>query len=165
MLACVAVTLGFKNTLQIGNAYEHRHFKVIDSECGRYWSEEKNMFIPSIKWFHVASHSFELTSVVQLFTGLPVILVFTITSTFLILVMIMIWNTNIILIIIYACTLWASEIIYLSSVLFKFVDGGFLPLAASVVLVSFMYMWNYGHRKKYEYECDNMVPVSVFSKI
>ncbi|KAK2992001.1 hypothetical protein RJ640_014862 [Escallonia rubra] len=120
---------------------------------------------PSIKWFHVASHSFELTNVVQLFTGLAVVLVFSITSTFLILVMIMIWKTHIILINIYGCTIRASEIIYLSTVLFKFVDGGFLPLAAAVVLVSVMYIWNYGHRKKYEYERDNMVPVKEFKEI
>ncbi|KAG2664040.1 hypothetical protein I3760_16G061400 [Carya illinoinensis] len=91
MLACVGVTLGFKNTLKIGNAY-----------------------------------------------GIAVAFVYTITSAFLILVMVMIWKTNI-------------------SVLYKFMDGGYLPLLFAMVTMTIMYLWNYGYRKKYIYELDNKV--------
>ncbi|XP_042964120.1 potassium transporter 5-like isoform X3 [Carya illinoinensis] len=110
MLACVGVTLGFKNTLKIGNAY-----------------------------------------------GIAVAFVFTITSTFLVLVMVMIWKTNMCLIVIYALSIWLLELLFLSSVLYKFMDGGYLPLLFAMGTMTIMYLWNYGYRKKYIYELDNKV--------
>ncbi|GMY27699.1 potassium transporter 5-like [Fagus crenata] len=110
MVACVGVSLGFKNTLQIGNAY-----------------------------------------------GIAVAFVFTITSSFLVLVMVMIWKTNIYLIIIYALTIGLLEFLFLSSVLYKFVDGGYLPLLFALTLVTIMYLWSYGYRKTYMYELENKV--------
>jgi KUP system potassium uptake protein len=71
--------------------------------------------------------------------------------------MIMIWKTNMYLIIIYALTIGVLELLFLSSVLYKFVDGGYLPLLFALTLVSIMYLWNYGYRKKYMYELDNKV--------
>ncbi|XP_042964495.1 potassium transporter 5-like isoform X2 [Carya illinoinensis] len=110
MLACVGVTLGFKNTLKIGNAY-----------------------------------------------GIAVAFVYTITSAFLVLVMVMIWKTNMCLIVIYALSIWLLELLFLSSVLYKFMDGGYLPLLFAMVTMTIMYLWNYGYRKKYIYELDNKV--------
>ncbi|KAK9288320.1 hypothetical protein L1049_016771 [Liquidambar formosana] len=110
MLACVGVTLGFKNTLQMSNAY-----------------------------------------------GVAVIFVFVLTSSFLVLVMIMIWKTNIFLIILYVLTIGLIELLFLSSVLYKFIDGGYLPLALAAFLVMIMFTWNYGYRKKYMYELQNKV--------
>ncbi|KAG6645532.1 potassium transporter 5-like [Carya illinoinensis] len=110
MLACVGVTLGFKNTLKIGNAY-----------------------------------------------GIAVAFVYTITSAFLVLVMVMIWKTHICLIVIYALSIWLLELLFLSSVLYKFMDGGYLPLLFAMVTMTIMYLWNYGYRKKYIYELDNKV--------
>ncbi|XP_030463097.2 potassium transporter 5-like isoform X1 [Syzygium oleosum] len=110
MLACVGVTLGFKTTLQLGNAY-----------------------------------------------GIAVAFVFTITSTFLVIVMVMIWKTNILLVILYVLTIGLAEYVFLSSVLYKFVDGGYVPLVFAAVMVTIMFVWNYGYRKKYEYEFENKV--------
>ena len=83
--------------------------------------------------------------------------VFTITSSFLVLVMVMIWKTNIYLIIIYALTIGLLEFLFLSSVLYKFVDGGYLPLLFALTLVTIMYLWSYGYRKTYMYELENKV--------
>ncbi|XP_030545565.1 potassium transporter 20-like [Rhodamnia argentea] len=110
MLACVGVTLGFKTTLQLGNAY-----------------------------------------------GIAVAFVFTITSTFLVIVMIMIWKTNILLIILYVVTIGLAEYVFLTSVLYKFVDGGYVPLVFAAMMVIVMFVWNYGYRRKYEYELKNKV--------
>ncbi|XP_042487389.1 potassium transporter 5-like isoform X2 [Macadamia integrifolia] len=118
MLACVGVTLGFKNTLKIGNAY-----------------------------------------------GLAVVFVMTLTSTFLILVMIMIWKTNFALIILYASTIAFVELLYLSSVLYKFTEGGYLPLAFAAFLMSVMFVWNYVYRKKYMFELDNKVSIKKLKEI
>jgi len=48
--------------------------------------------------------------------------------------MIMIWKTNMYLIIIYALTIGVLELLFLSSVLYKFVDGGYLPLLFALTM-------------------------------
>ncbi|KAJ8766283.1 hypothetical protein K2173_022342 [Erythroxylum novogranatense] len=110
MIACVGVTLGFKSTIEIGNAY-----------------------------------------------GLAVAFVFCITSTFLILVMVMIWKTHPLLVLLYMITICAVELIILSSVFYKFIDGGYLPFAFALIMVIIMFIWQYGYRKKYQYELENKV--------
>ncbi|KAL3533844.1 hypothetical protein ACH5RR_007365 [Cinchona calisaya] len=110
MLACVAVTLGFRTTAKIGNAY-----------------------------------------------GIAVVFVMTLTSSLLVLIMIMIWKTNILLIISYILVIGSVELVYLSSVLYKFNQGGYLPLAFAMFLMSIMFIWNYVYRKKYYFELDNKI--------
>ncbi|GMY16856.1 potassium transporter 5-like [Fagus crenata] len=110
MLACVGVTLAFRSTTRIGNAY-----------------------------------------------GIAVVFVMTLTSSFIVLIMIMIWKTNIILIISYVLVIGTVELIYLSSVLFKFDQGGYLPLAFAAILMTIMYVWNDVYRRKYYYELDHKI--------
>ncbi|RVW54550.1 Potassium transporter 5 [Vitis vinifera] len=110
MLACVGVTLGFKTTTKIGNAY-----------------------------------------------GIAVVFVMTLTSSFLVLVMIMIWKTHILLVISYVVVIGSIELLYLSSVLYKFDQGGYLPLAFALVLMTIMYIWNDVYRRKYYYDLDHKI--------
>ncbi|KAI3460824.1 hypothetical protein Pfo_017487 [Paulownia fortunei] len=110
MLACVCVTLGFRNTTKIGNAY-----------------------------------------------GIAVVFVMTLTSAFLVLVMILIWKTHILLIIAYVLIIGSIELVYLSSVLYKFNQGGYLPLAFAMFLMTIMYVWNYVYRKKYYFELEHKI--------
>ncbi|KAK4441748.1 Potassium transporter 5 [Sesamum alatum] len=110
MLACVFVTLGFRTTTKIGNAY-----------------------------------------------GIAVVFVMTLTSAFLVLIMIMIWKTHILLIIVYALIIGTIELVYLSSVLYKFDQGGYLPLAFALILMTIMYVWNDVYRKKYYFELDHKI--------
>ncbi|KAL2473428.1 Potassium transporter 5 [Forsythia ovata] len=49
------------------------------------------------------------------------------------------------------------EIIYFSSVLYKFTQGGYLPLAFSLVLVAMMGVWHYVHQRRYMFELNNKV--------
>ncbi|XP_026455756.1 potassium transporter 5-like [Papaver somniferum] len=110
MLACVAVTAGFRTTAKIGNAY-----------------------------------------------GIAVVFVMTLTSSFLVLIMIVIWKTHILLVISFVLLIGSVELLYLSSVLYKFDQGGYLPLAFAAVLVTIMYVWNYVYRMKYNYELNHKV--------
>lgn len=110
MLACVAVTVAFRTTTKIGNAY-----------------------------------------------GIAVVFVMTLTSAFLILVMIMIWKINILLVILYVLIIGSVEILYLSSVLYKFDQGGYLPLGFAAFLMVIMFIWNDVYRRKYYYELDHKV--------
>ncbi|KAJ8770801.1 hypothetical protein K2173_021448 [Erythroxylum novogranatense] len=118
MLICVAVTLGFKDTLQMGNAF-----------------------------------------------GMSVACVFCITSVFLVLVMVMIWKTHPILIILYVLTIGSIEFVILSSVFYKFVDGGYLPLLIALIMGATMLTWHYGYRKKYTYEFKNKVATEKLTDI
>ncbi|XP_062105058.1 potassium transporter 5-like [Humulus lupulus] len=110
MVACVTVTLGFKTTVQLGNAY-----------------------------------------------GLAVVVVMTITSCLLVLIMAMIWKTHILLIILYIITIGAMEFVYMSSVLYKFDQGGYLPVVFAAVLVGIMFVWHDVFRRKYNYEFENKI--------
>ncbi|KAL0457970.1 UNVERIFIED_CONTAM: Potassium transporter 5 [Sesamum latifolium] len=110
MLACIFVTLGFRTTTKIGNAY-----------------------------------------------GIAVVFVMTLTSAFLVLIMIMIWKTHILLIIAYALIIGTIELVYLSSVLYKFDQGGYLPLAFALILMTIMYVWNDVYRRKYYFELDHKI--------
>ncbi|KAJ6723460.1 POTASSIUM TRANSPORTER [Salix koriyanagi] len=110
MVACVCVTLGFKTTTKIGNAY-----------------------------------------------GIAVVFVMTLTSAFLVLIMLMIWKTNIFYVVVFVLTIGSVELLYLSSVLYKFDQGGYLPLAFAGVLMAIMYTWNNVYRRKYYYELDHKI--------
>lgn len=79
------------------------------------------------------------------------------TSCFLILVMILIWKTNILLIIVYILIIVSVELVYLSAVLYKFEQGGYLPVALALFLMFIMYVWNYVYRKKYHYELEHKI--------
>ena len=85
------------------------------------------------------------------------VFVMTLTSSFLVLIMIMIWKTHILLIISYVLVIGTIELIYLSSVLYKFDQGGYLPLAFAAILMIIMYVWNDVHRSKYYYELDQKI--------
>ncbi|KAI8522716.1 hypothetical protein RHMOL_Rhmol13G0018300 [Rhododendron molle] len=49
------------------------------------------------------------------------------------------------------------ELLYLSSVLYKFDQGGYLPLVFATFLMVIMFIWNDVHRRKYYYKLDHMV--------
>ncbi|MED6183189.1 hypothetical protein PIB30_035704 [Stylosanthes scabra] len=87
--------------------------------------------------------------------GIAVVMVMTLTSFFMVIVMLMIWKTNVFLVIAYIVVFGTIELVYLSSLLFKFKEGGYLPLAFAVVLMSIMFTWNDVHRRKYYYELEN----------
>ncbi|XWS46695.1 hypothetical protein CRYUN_Cryun14cG0090100 [Craigia yunnanensis] len=89
--------------------------------------------------------------------GIAVVFVMTLTSSLLVLIMIMIWKTNILLVIAYVLIIGSIELVYLSSVLYKFDQGGYLPLAFAAVLMTVMYVWNNVYRRKYSFELDHKI--------
>ena len=85
------------------------------------------------------------------------VFVMTLTSSFMVLIMIMIWKTNIFLVIPYVLVIGSVELLYLSSVLYKFDQGGYLPLAFALVLMFIMFVWNDVYQKKYCFELEHKV--------
>uniref|UniRef100_A0A453BR77 Potassium transporter n=1 Tax=Aegilops tauschii subsp. strangulata TaxID=200361 RepID=A0A453BR77_AEGTS len=47
--------------------------------------------------------------------------------------------------------------VYLSSVLYKFLHGGYIPVVISAVLMAVMIVWHYVHVKRYKYELERTV--------
>lgn len=89
----------------------------------------------------------------------------TLTSAFLVLIMVLIWKTNIFLVLLYILVIMSIELFYLSSVLSKFTQGGYLPLMFALVLMTIMYVWNHVYRKKYYYELKNKIPPESLKEI
>ena len=59
----------------------------------------------------------------------------TLTTSFLVLVMIMIWKTHLILVVCFILIIGNVELLYLSSILYKFNQAGYLPLTFAAVLM------------------------------
>lgn len=93
-------------------------------------------------------------------TGVAVVSVMVLASSLLVLIMIIIRKPNILFIISYVLVIGLLELTYLSSVLYKFESGGYLPLAVAAVLVTVMIVWNSVHRKRYYYELQHKISVA-----
>lgn len=89
--------------------------------------------------------------------GIAVVFVMTITTFMVTLIMLLIWQTSIWWITLFVVVFGGAELVYLSSVLYKFVQGGYLPLSFAFILMMMMGIWHYVHVKKYKFELHNIV--------
>ncbi|PIA30540.1 hypothetical protein AQUCO_05500079v1 [Aquilegia coerulea] len=110
MTACVIVTITFRTTTQIGNAY-----------------------------------------------GIAVVGAEAITTFMVTIIMLFIWKSSMWKIALFFVVLGTMEATYLSAVLFKFTQGGYLPLAISFVVIMIMGLWHYVHHQRYMFELKNKV--------
>ncbi|XP_060211966.1 potassium transporter 26-like [Lycium barbarum] len=86
--------------------------------------------------------------------GVVVIWVMIITTFLTALVMLIIWKTNIILILAFFLPYIIIEGCFMTSLLNKIPQGGWVPFAISAFFLTIMLSWTYGRSKKYEYEAD-----------
>ncbi|ONK78290.1 uncharacterized protein A4U43_C02F16730 [Asparagus officinalis] len=89
--------------------------------------------------------------------GIAVLCDMTITTCLVTLIMLMIWKKSIWQILPFFVIFGGAELTYLSSVLSKFVQGGFLPLVFSFFLMQIMAIWHYVHVKRYKFEVENKI--------
>lgn len=75
-----------------------------------------------------------------------------VSTTLVTLVMLLIWQTNLFLAFCFSIVFGAIELTYLSAVLSKITEGGWLPLAFASCFLCVMYTWNYGSVLKYQSE-------------
>lgn len=80
-----------------------------------------------------------------------------ITTSLVTLIMLMVWKTRIWWILAFFGVFMSMEVVYFSSVLYKFTQGGYLPLALSLVLMIMMGVWHYVHQQRYVFELRNKV--------
>ncbi|XP_076925919.1 potassium transporter 5-like [Bidens hawaiensis] len=123
---------------------------------------EGQVFIPEVNYLLMigcvlVTVSFKTTEKIGHAYGIAVIFAETLTSGFMVMIMLVVWKTNILLVILYVLVISSTEYIYLSAVLYKFGEGGYLPFSFAVVLVFIMCTWNYVYRGKYNYELSHKV--------
>ncbi|CAL9765973.1 unnamed protein product [Musa acuminata subsp. burmannicoides] len=113
MILCIAVTVGFKNQSQIGNAY-----------------------------------------------GTAVVIVMVVTTFLMIPIMLLVWRSHWILVSIFTTLSLSVELPYLSAVLFKIDQGGWVPLVIAAAFLVVMYVWHYCTVERYELEVHSRVSMA-----
>lgn len=84
-------------------------------------------------------------------------MVMLVTTCMVALIMLVIWKTSILWIALFVVIFGLIEIVYLSAMLTKFVEGGYLPLALALFLMCIMGIWHYTQRQRYMFELKNKV--------
>ncbi|KAL5175064.1 Potassium transporter 11 [Glycine soja] len=142
MILCIAVTAGFENQNQIGNAYERLlHCDLEKQSFCFVWGVKAAYICPPI-------------------LGTAVVIVMLVTTLLMILIMILVWRCHWILVLIFTGLSLIVECTYFSSVLFKVDQGGWVPLAIAGAFLIIMSVWHYGTVKRYEFEMHSKVSMA-----
>ncbi|GAB2297345.1 Putative potassium transporter 12 [Dionaea muscipula] len=115
------------------------------------------IYIPVINWFLMIMcvlvvAFFRSTTDIANAYGIAEVGVMMVSTTLVTLVMLLIWQTNLFLALLFPLIFGSVELIYLSAVLTKVMEGGWLPLAFAACFLTVMYIWNYGSVLKYRSE-------------
>ncbi|KAH1122198.1 hypothetical protein J1N35_005358 [Gossypium stocksii] len=97
--------------------------------------------------------------------GVVVSLVMLITTILLTLVMIIIWRTPSLLVALYFIIFFMMEGVYVSAVLTKIPEGGWIPFAISFILAFIMFGWYYGRQRKIQYELTHKTDLGRLGKL
>nr|XP_017246681.1 PREDICTED: potassium transporter 5-like [Daucus carota subsp. sativus] len=97
--------------------------------------------------------------------GVAVVFMMIITSSLLIIIMIMIRRTHILMINTYIVIIRGLQILYLSAVLAKSTEDGYLPIIFSIILLAIMYTWNDVYRRKYYYDLEHKISTERLEEI
>ncbi|KAK9082207.1 hypothetical protein Syun_031656 [Stephania yunnanensis] len=92
--------------------------------------------------------------------GTAVVIVMLVTTFLMILIMLLVWRCHWILVLIFTVLSLLVECTYLSSVLLKVDQGGWVPLVIAAAFLIIMYVWHYGTLKRYEFEMHSKVSMA-----
>ncbi|KAL6494558.1 Potassium transporter 5 [Orobanche gracilis] len=123
---------------------------------------EGQVYIPELNYFImvaciIVTASFRTTEKIGNAYGIAVVSVFVITTSMVTLIMTLIWKASIWWIALFFLVFFTTDIIYLSAVLSKFTQGGYLPVAFSIFLMAIMGIWHYVHKERYLFELNHKV--------
>ncbi|KAI4965810.1 hypothetical protein ZWY2020_048165 [Hordeum vulgare] len=108
----------------------------------------------------VVTVAFRTTTSIGHAYGICVVTTFAITTHLMTVVMLLIWKKHVMFIMLFYVVFGSIELIYLSSIMSKFIEGGYLPICFALVVMSLMAAWHYVQVKRYWYELDHIVPIS-----
>ncbi|KAM3296469.1 hypothetical protein ACQJBY_038683 [Aegilops geniculata] len=126
--------------------------------AGQVYIPEVNFLIGAASI--IVTLAFQTTTNIGNAYGICVVMVFSITTHLMTVVMLLVWKRNIAFIAAFYVIFGTTELLYLSSILSKFAEGGYLPFCFSLVLMALMATWHYVHVSRYWYELDNVVPAA-----
>lgn len=128
------------------------------------------IYIPVINWFLmimciVVVASFRNTTDIANAYGIAEVGVMMVSTTLVTLVMLLIWQTNLFLALCFPLVFGSVELLYLSAVLTKIREGGWLPLAFAACFLCVMYIWNYGSVLKYRSEVSKKMSMDIMLEL
>ncbi|XP_027127250.2 potassium transporter 5 [Coffea arabica] len=123
---------------------------------------EGQVYIPELNHFImvacvIVTAAFRTTEQIGNAYGIAVVSVMVITSTLVTLIMTFIWKASIWWIALFFVVFFSTDTIYLSSVLSKFIEGGYLPITFSFFLMTTMAIWHFVYKERYMFELNNKV--------
>ncbi|KAJ1270792.1 hypothetical protein BS78_06G078900 [Paspalum vaginatum] len=126
---------------------------------------EGQVYIPEVNFMMglasiIVTIAFRTTTSIGNAYGICVVTTFSVTTHLMTVVMLLIWKKRIVYVLLFYVVFGSIELIYLSSILSKFVQGGYLPFCFAMVLMTLMATWHYVHVKRYWYELDHIVPTA-----
>ncbi|XP_066348162.1 potassium transporter 1-like [Miscanthus floridulus] len=126
---------------------------------------EGQVYLPEVNFFMglasiIVTIAFRTTTSIGNAYGICVVTTFSITTHLMTVVMLVIWKKHIVYVLLFYVVFGFTELIYLSSILSKFIQGGYLPFCFALVLMTLMATWHYVHVKRYWYELDHIVPTN-----
>ncbi|KAL0421343.1 UNVERIFIED_CONTAM: putative potassium transporter 12 [Sesamum latifolium] len=128
------------------------------------------IYIPVINYFLmvmciIVVAVFRSTTQIANAYGIAEVGVMIVSTTLVTLVMLLIWQTNLFLAVCFPLVFGAIELIYLSAVLSKLLEGGWLPLAFASFFLCVMYTWNYGSVLKYHSEVREKISMDLMLEL
>lgn len=153
MISCAFATISHSQALgcfpRVKVLHTSRQYR------GQLYIPEVNLLLALVAC--VVTLASKTTAVIAEAHGICVVLVMLITTLLLTLVMLLVWRVNAACVALFFAVFAAAESVYLSSVLYRFAHGGYIPVAMSAVLVAVMVLWHYVHVKRYKYELERTV--------
>ncbi|XP_006660268.1 potassium transporter 26 [Oryza brachyantha] len=89
--------------------------------------------------------------------GVAVIFVMLFTTNLMTVVMVIIWQSNIVLVSLFFVFFFSMEGLYMTSLLNKILQGGWVPFAITAFFLIITLSWTYGRSKKSDYELANVM--------
>ncbi|KAK9103986.1 hypothetical protein Scep_020830 [Stephania cephalantha] len=120
------------------------------------------IYIPEINWILMVlclaiTIGFHSTTLIGNAYGIACMTVMFITTWLMALVIVFVRQKSILLALVFLLFFWFIEGVYISASLTKFPQGGWVPIALSVVVMLIMYVWHYGFCNKYNFDMQNKV--------
>ncbi|GAU32992.1 hypothetical protein TSUD_358590 [Trifolium subterraneum] len=125
-------------------------------------THEGQVYIPAINYmFLVACIAvtilFRTSEKLSNAYGVAIVCDMTITTFLVSVVMLIVWKKNIWQVALFFIPFGCIELLYLSSQMVKFKEGGFLPLVFAIIFTMIMGIWFYAQKERYMFELKNKV--------
>lgn len=123
------------------------------------------IYSPDINWILLilciaVTAGFKNQSQIANAYGTAVIMVMLVTTFLMIPIMLLVWRSHWSLVVLFTVLSLVVEIPYLTAVMQKIDQGGWVPLVFATAFLIIMYVWHYGTLKRYEFEMHSKVSMA-----